>query len=167
MSAAPQTATPQIATDNRLDVNGLIDHILEVFHSVHRADLPELERLARKVEAVHADHPECPTGLADLIVEMGAELETHMQKEEQVLFPMMRAGGHPMIVHPIAMMRSEHVQHSDNLERLKSKAHDFVVPKDGCGTWNLLYAGVEKLYADLSAHIETENGDLFARFERR
>lgn len=162
MSAAPQTAAV-----HRLDVHDLIDHIMEAFHAVHRAELPELERLARKVEAVHADHPECPTGLADLIAEMGAELEAHMQKEEQVLFPMMRAGGHPMIVHPIAMMRSEHVMHGDNLERLKTTAQNFVLPKDGCGTWVQLYVGLEKLYADLSAHIETENSDLFTRFAAR
>ena len=32
----------------------------------------------------------------------------HMQKEEQVLIPLMLAGGNPIIVHPIDMIRHEH-----------------------------------------------------------
>jgi regulator of cell morphogenesis and NO signaling len=45
----------------------LIDHILERYHAVHREQLPELIRMARRVEAVHRDHPAVPTGLADLL----------------------------------------------------------------------------------------------------
>ena len=33
-----------------------------------------------------------------------AEIEEHMQKEEQVLFPMMRQGGHSMIAQPIRVL---------------------------------------------------------------
>jgi regulator of cell morphogenesis and NO signaling len=43
----------------------LIDHILERYHAVHREQLPELIRMARRVEAVHRDHPLVPTGLAE------------------------------------------------------------------------------------------------------
>lgn len=158
-------AAQQTTAGNRLDVSGLIDFILDRFHNVHRAELPELESLARKVEAAHAEHPECPKGLADFISELADDLEMHMQKEEQVLFPMMRTGGHPMIVHPISMMRHEHVQHEDNLEQLRTKANNFAVPVGGCGSWHRLYNGLKKLSDDLSTHIATENGELFPRFE--
>src|SRR6478752_5709149 len=49
----------------------------------------ELIRLARRVEHVHGVRPTCPNGLADLLNDLQQELESHMLKEEQVLFPML------------------------------------------------------------------------------
>ena len=43
----------------------LIAYILERFHAQHRKQLPELIRLARRVEHVHGGNPDCPAGLAD------------------------------------------------------------------------------------------------------
>jgi hypothetical protein len=62
-------------------------------------------RPARRVESVHGNHPEAPDGLADFLDEVAESLDEHMHKEEQILFPMLRNGGHPMIGHPIGMMR--------------------------------------------------------------
>jgi len=156
------------ATDNAgvpQDTEALIDHILDRYHETHRRELPELIALARKVETVHGDRPEAPHGLADALAAMAPELEAHMQKEEAVLFPMMRMGGNPMIVHPIAMMRMEHEDHEANLARLTDLTGNFRTPDDACGSWRTLYRGVAKLVADLRAHIELENTVLFARFE--
>jgi len=68
----------------------LIGYLLNNFHERHRSHLPEIITLARKIEAVHADHENCPTGLTQLLQSMQQELESHMMKEEQVLFPMLR-----------------------------------------------------------------------------
>ena len=87
-----------------------------------------------------------------------------MQKEEQVLFPLMRRGGHPMIGHPISMMLAEHDDHGANLRELAVLAHDFVPPEDACPTWQALYAGARKLTNDLMEHIHLENNVLFPRF---
>ena len=40
----------------------LIQHILARFHEHHREQLPELIRLARRVEYVHGDKSDCPNG---------------------------------------------------------------------------------------------------------
>ena len=96
----------------------LVDHILERYHEVHRQQLPELIRLALKVEQVHADSPDCPAGLADHLRTMQQELESHMQKEEQVLFPMLARGHGGMATMPIMVMRMEHDDHGVALERL-------------------------------------------------
>ena len=103
-------------------VEDLIGYIFERYHpQVHRREMPELRNLASRVEGVHADHPAVPAGLSDLFARMQAELESHMQKEEQVLFPLMLAGGNPMIVHPIDMMRHEHDEQSP---RRSDRRHD-------------------------------------------
>src|SRR3546814_3896918 len=61
------------------------------YHEAHRRELPELISLARKVEAVHAGHPEAPRGLADTLEELRPELEEHMQREEKEIFQIGRA----------------------------------------------------------------------------
>lgn len=44
--------------------DALIEHILTRYHDVHREQLPELIRLAQRVERVHGGHPQCPAGLS-------------------------------------------------------------------------------------------------------
>ncbi len=142
----------------------IIAFILNRYHNVHRDELPALIALARKVESAHASHPEVPNGLADFLEEVADSLETHMQKEEQVLFPMIERGGHPMIGHPIAMMRAEHDDHMENLAALAGLTGGFKLPEDACGSWRALYAGLAKLSADIERHIGVENNVLFPRF---
>ena len=143
----------------------LIDHILRRYHEVHRQQLPELIRMARRVEAVHRDHPQVPQGLADHLETMEQELLAHMAKEEQILFPLLKQGGHPMVVHPIGMMRHEHVSHGAQIERLAELTQQHQPPAGACNTWQALYAGTARLTEDLIEHIHTENNLLFPAFE--
>ena len=143
----------------------LVDHILKRYHEVHRQQLPELIRMARRVEAVHRDHPQVPHGLADHLETMEQELLEHMAKEEQILFPLLKQGGHPMVVHPIGMMRHEHVSHGAQLERLAELTTQHQPPVRACNTWQALYAGTARLTEDLIEHIHTENNLLFPAFE--
>jgi regulator of cell morphogenesis and NO signaling len=142
----------------------LIALIEDRYHAVHRRELPELIRLGRRVEAVHKAHPAVPSGLADLLTTMADELEEHMQKEEQVLFPLMRRGGHPMIAQPIAVMLAEHDDHGVHLRALEALTDDFTAPAEACPTWRALYVGLRKFTDDLMEHILTENTLLFPRF---
>jgi len=142
----------------------LIAHIETRYHATHRRELPELIRLARRVEAAHRDNPDVPKGLADLLETMARELEDHMQKEEQILFPLMRRGGHPMIGQPISVMLAEHDNHGLNLREVERLTHDFTVPETGCPTWRALCVGARKLVDDVMEHIHTENNVLFPRF---
>lgn len=144
---------------------GLIRHILDRYHQVHRRELPELMKLAITVEHVHANNPALPAGLSGLIAHMRAALEAHMQKEEQVLFPLLLAGGNPMVVHPIQMMRHEHDEHGENLRTLAVLTSDMTPPEEACSSWRALYAGLAKLAEDLTERIHIENNILFPRFE--
>ena len=155
-----QQAMPAAASASEL-----IDHILRRYHEVHRQQLPELIRMARRVEAVHRDHPQVPQGLADHLETMEQELLAHMAKEEQILFPLLKQGGHPMVVHPIGMMRHEHVSHGAQIERLAELTQQHQPPAGACNTWQALYAGTARLTEDLIEHIHTENNLLFPAFE--
>ncbi|WP_101341758.1 iron-sulfur cluster repair di-iron protein [Cereibacter azotoformans] len=145
----------------------LIEHILARYHETHRRELADLIPLAEKVEVVHGDHEEAPHGLMLLLDDMRDEMEDHMQKEEQILFPMMRMGGAPMIFQPIAVMRAEHDSHGEQLRRLEHITRGFAPPEGACRSWHALYAGVRKFADDLVAHMHLENEVLFPRFERQ
>ena len=184
-----QVSLTKAATDKGLDVNAvlaelsalqrpaiapgltepvaLIDHILSRYHDVHREQLPELIRMARRVEAVHRDNPNVPVGLAALLETAQEELLSHMQKEETILFPMLKAGGNPFVTQPIGMMRHEHVDHGAMLEKLAALTNDATPPAGACNTWRALFAGIAQLNDDLINHIHLENNVLFPQFEPR
>lgn len=143
----------------------LIDHILTRFHDVHRQQLPELIRMAHRVEAVHRGNPDVPAGLGDALEAMQQELLTHMHKEEAILFPMLRQGGNSFVSQPIGVMRHEHNDHGAALEHLASLTHDMTPPMGACNTWRALYAGLAQLRDDLIQHIHLENNVLFPPFE--
>lgn len=67
-----------------------VDHILQRYHNVHRAQFEELVPLAQKVAQVHADT--FPAEIAGLLADMQNELLMHMMKEERMLFPMINQG---------------------------------------------------------------------------
>ncbi len=145
------------------DTDALITFIETRFHAVHRRELPELVRLARQVEAIHKAHPAAPPGLADLLQRIEWDLEAHMQKEEQGLFPSMRHGEHPAPA-AIALMLDDHEDHAANLQRLVALTGDFSIPENASPTWRALYAGARKLAGDIVEHIRIENDVLFPRF---
>ncbi|WP_043766029.1 iron-sulfur cluster repair protein YtfE [Algiphilus aromaticivorans] len=145
----------------------LIDHILVRYHDPLREQLPELQRLTRRVEKVHAAHPDCPAGLADVLAQMEEELEMHMRKEEEVLFPMLARRQHGAASQPVRVMRDEHDAHGEVLERIATLTNDMQPPERACNTWQALYAGLALLRHDLMEHIHLENNVLFRMGQTR
>jgi regulator of cell morphogenesis and NO signaling len=141
----------------------LIDHLLERYHEVHRNQLAELVRMAERVEQVHGDNPSCPRGLAQYLRGLKAELEQHMMKEENILFPLIKQGKGMMATGPIMVMRSEHDEHALAITGLQHLTNDATPPKGACNTWRALYKGIEGFIADLKQHIHLENNVLFER----
>lgn len=164
-----QAAVTPLSDDERWDERPtaqLLTHILDQYHAAHRAELPRLLRMAQKVEAVHGDKADCPRGLAAHIEHVAQEMEQHMQKEELILFPMLLAGNFRQSGAPIAVMEEEHLEHGENLEKLRSLAHDYVPPPQACATWQALYLGLREFERDVMQHIHLENHVLFPRAAR-
>jgi regulator of cell morphogenesis and NO signaling len=139
----------------------LIAHLLARYHDVHRQQLPELIRLARRVEQVHGSHAHCPAGLADQLSAMQQALESHMQKEEQVLFPLLTSAAHVSPAAPISVLRMEHDEHGEALQRVADLTGNLQLPAGACNTWRALYLGLTTLREDLMQHIHLENNILF------
>lgn len=158
----PESASP--ADPIPADTETLIDHILQRYHETHRREFDDLIRMARRVETVHAGHPDIPDGMSKLLQEMKVELEMHMCKEEHVLFPLMKSGGHAMIGQPISMMTVDHEDHLALSRMLEEMTGGCIPPLGACTTWRNLYVGIRKLLDDLDEHIRIENTVLFPRF---
>jgi regulator of cell morphogenesis and NO signaling len=141
----------------------LVDHVLTRFHQPLRAQLPELERMAARVESVHPDKPGCPLGLAAHLASAREELDQHMQKEEQVLFPMIASGRGAVAAGPISVMEHEHDGHAAALLRIRELTGDNQPPPHACTTWRALYVGLDALERELMEHIHLENNVLFPR----
>ncbi|MCD8504832.1 MAG: hemerythrin domain-containing protein [Burkholderiaceae bacterium] len=140
----------------------LIEHILARYHERHRQQLPELISLAEKVQTAHAEHAQVPRGLSQHLRRMLRELDNHMLKEEQILFPMIANGAGAMARGPISVMLTEHEEHNESLQVLMTISHQLNLPVDTCSSWQKLYTGIGELKADLLEHIRLENEVLFA-----
>lgn len=145
-------------------LDDLIEHILTAYHAPLREELPRLDAMARKVAAVHGDkRPQALPELVTVFAGLKAELEDHMAKEEQILFPMIRRGQGAMADGPIAVMEHEHEAAGRALARLRELTEGYTVPAEACTTWRALWHGLSALEQALHLHIHLENNVLFPR----
>ena len=149
---------------NTADDQEIINYLLARFHQVHRVQLQELQHLAERVETVHQQDVQCPLGLAEHLKHMQLELEQHMQKEEQILFPMIENGQGKMVGGPIHVMKTEHDEHVHAIHQIDQLTNNMKLPEDACNTWQTLYLGLTTFKEDLQQHIHLENNILFARY---
>ncbi len=154
----------------------LVDHIRTTHHAYTREAIARIPLLLDKVCSKHGqNHPELSEIQAKFDA-LGAELSTHLMKEEMVLFPyivrMEEAvlSGDPVIPppfgtvrNPVRMMVAEHDGAGDLLREIRAASRDFVPPADACMTYQTLYRALEEFEADLHQHIHLENNILFPR----
>lgn len=152
----------------REPLDALIRHIVSAYHDPLRAELPRLADMAAKVARVHgAKAPELAR-LEAIVVELTADLLSHMRKEEMVLFPAIDGieRGTPAAIPisaPIAVMDQEHDHAGALLAELREITGGYVPPGWGCATCRALYSGLEALEAQMHVHVHLENNILFPR----
>lgn len=169
----PENGAPNVSA---WDTPFLIDYIVNTHHVYVRSMLPTIQAHAAKVAQVHGDnHPETRE-IASVFMEVKAELEQHLVKEERILFPYIKhlaaaedgraaydennIGG----VHgPIAMMEQEHDRAGLAFDRMRTLSGDFTPPEDACTTFRLLYRELDEFERDLHMHIHLENNVLHPR----
>lgn len=150
----------------------LVDHIVEIHHAYLREEMPRLSQFLSKLVEVHGQrHPELAVARSTF-AGLRAELESHMMKEECILFPsikMLESSGGTAQLHcgsvenPIRVMIMEHESAGDALEKLRSLTNGYTPPADGCNTYRVTLDGLRELEADLHMHIHKENNILFPR----
>jgi regulator of cell morphogenesis and NO signaling len=160
-AAAAETAEERDWTTAPLDL--LIDHILSTHHLYLKRELPRLRFLLGKVLAAHgANHGDSLIPLGRTFDAMREELESHMAKEEMILFPAIR-NGFGGVGRPIRVMELEHDSAGRALAAMREATGDYTLPGNACNTYRALFQGLQELEADLHRHIHLENNVLFPR----
>jgi len=166
LEAASSTPTAPAENPAELPPDALAVYIVERHHGFLRGELPRLHAMAKRVAQVHGGHTPSLIELFRVFDSMAAELFSHIEKEEQVLFPAIVAmsRGEPApgnLDGPLACMMHEHEDAGTALARLRELSRDFQPPIDACNTYRALFAGLRDLEEDLHRHIHLENSVLF------
>ncbi|XZK30737.1 iron-sulfur cluster repair di-iron protein [Clostridium perfringens] len=150
----------------------LINHIVETHHGETFRLLKEIDPLMVKVFRVHFSHdPELLMKVHSLFGKLKCELEEHLLKEENILFPLMIKYDQAKdkeekkeIEEDIRIIVNEHEAAGDILKELAEVTDDYKVPEWGCISFKLLYDYLHDLEKDLFIHIHKENNILFPRY---
>ncbi len=144
----------------------LVDHILDTHHAYLKRELPRLEKMADKVAKVHGKGNANLVELYEAYRIFAADMNMHMMKEENVLFPAIKQGtGGPCgsLENPIRVMESEHDDADRALVHMRRLTGDYTAPDWACNTYRALFDGLRELDADMHEHVRKENEILFPR----
>jgi regulator of cell morphogenesis and NO signaling len=155
-------------------VDALADYIVRRHHGYVREQVPVIHGHLAKLVAVHGEHHPELKAIAAHFTELAGELQSHMVKEEQVLFPYLQqlsasaefgleppVGRFGSVSNPIRMMEAEHRYAGDELGVIREMTSNYAVPSDGCTTYRICYQELAAFDADLRQHIHLENNILF------
>lgn len=160
---------------NSSSLGALADYIVERHHSFTKTEISRLEQLSEKVASVHGKkHPEL-LEIQSFVQRLGQDLQDHMLKEEQVLFPRIKnleqvlqssngtEDALDLVRMPIMVMTQEHDSAGEILHEMRRISSDYLVPGDACMSYRTLYEALQEFERDLHQHIHLENNILFPR----
>lgn len=156
---------------NSFTLSFLSDYIVNVHHSFVNQNLPVLEDLSKKVAEHHGNSMPFLISIYSKVRELRCELTSHMKKEEQILFPIIKqlenGGavniGFDSIVDPIYVMEKDHDIAGDLMKEIRMVAKDYAIPVSACNSVKMLYHKLIEFENDLFQHIHLENNILFPR----
>lgn len=161
---------------NTWDLDFLTDYIINTHHKYVKEANELIIQYSDKVAKVHGHHFTETIEINKLFHEIANELNMHMQKEEQILFPFIkeiakakkegiRLSPPPFgsIQNPINMMEMEHTDAGEILFKIKDLSNNHTPPEGACNTFKALYSKLEEYQNDLFQHIHLENNILFPK----
>lgn len=170
-----KTATIPGLDFNSMSLSFLSDYIYEVHHKYLYEKLPEIDGLVNKVTAKHGDKYNWLAELSQLFFALKNDLEGHLPKEEQILFPYIKAmeqnglSNRPpfqTIQNPLSVMHAEHDEAGEILHRIRVITSDYTPPVDACNSHLAMLALLKNLDDNLIQHIHLENNILFPKSEK-
>ncbi len=154
----------------------LVDYIEKKHHRYVLEKIPLLQAWLEKLCRVHGGrHPEL-FEIHEIFEASAADLSSHMQKEEMILFPMIRRmfrakmeqqphknPPHFSVKNPIAMMHQEHDTEGERFREIEKLTNNYNPPSDACTTYRVAFATLQEFETDLHKHIHLENNILFPK----
>lgn len=176
LESAEQSANENTAINfNEMTLGQLSEYIVMTHHSYVQKEMPQILSYLQKVASKHGDrHPEMWKVLA-LFVAVKEELEQHMKKEEEILFPRIQETekwvnegkeihiSHTYLLSPVKMMEQEHEHAGELLAEINKLTDNYQPPAEACTTYKLSFAALQAFELDLHQHVHLENNILFPK----
>lgn len=144
----------------------LVQYILIHHHFFIKQTVPQLLAYLEKINAKHGDKFPQMSRVLTLFRELSYELLSHMDKEEQILFPAitaMETNETAVIAFKpvIEQMLVEHNEAGDLMDQIRVLTLDYTPPENACTTFQLTLTMLKDFEANLHKHVHLENNHLF------
>lgn len=159
------------------DADQLGDYIEKKHHSYVNQNIPVVLAYIQKVYSVHGrKHPELATVLS-LFGQISHKMMAHMEKEETLLFPLIREladmhrkgysfdqrPGMQALDYPLKEMIDEHEDVGNMMAQIAMIANGYRPPAGACNTYKVMLAKLQEFERDLHVHFHLENNVLFPK----
>ncbi|MBN4082877.1 MAG: iron-sulfur cluster repair di-iron protein [Lutibacter sp.] len=145
----------------------LVDYITNIHHSYVKENLGIIHEFATKVASVHGEHAKETIEISNLFSTLSDELTSHLEKEETILFPAIRAkaadSNFQYDKNVISILEDEHDNAGTIVKKIQSLSNNFTPPEWACNTYKALYHKLDEFINDLYQHIHLENNILFPK----
>lgn len=166
----------QDRTPAAMGAEQLVDYIILKHHFYVKQAMPLIFQHLAKVAMKHGDRFPFMVQVFQLFTTIQHEMDAHMQKEEQVLFPRIkevekaiRQNGSVGAAHigyisqPVQMMEMEHEEAGNLLAQIRVLTNDYTAPEGACTTFRISLAELKEFEEDLHRHVHLENNILFPK----
>lgn len=159
---------------NNFSLTKLVDHIINTHHTYINKNIGQLVAYSAKIAQVHGDlHPELKE-VAELVKTIADDIEIHLHKEEELLFPAIRELDNTGILNtcdscflnitgPMATMEYDHENLGDMLHKIVKLTNNYTLPAGACTTYQLTFKKLQEFEKDIHQHVHLENNILFPK----
>ncbi len=158
------------------DLHFLSQYIVNNHHSYVRQSIPVIHEHLAKINNVHGYKYAYLQKILQEFYDIAGELIGHMQKEEKVLFPLIKyiedskrfnekpkTEGYGTVKNPIKKMEAEHAGAGRGLENIRALTNNYYLPADACTTFKVTFSELDHFEKDLHKHVHLENNILFPK----
>lgn len=175
-AVASDQSLPDALNFNEWSLELLIDYIVKFHHNYIRTKGPEIYSLLDKVTNVHGETDNHLYQVRDLFKGSLVDLDNHLGKEENVLFPIVKEmliaieNGTKLppfhcgsVQNPIWVMNQEHDDEGDRFRKIAALTNSYQAPEHACNSYKLVLEELKQFEANLHIHIHVENNILFPK----
>lgn len=164
----PKNSTPSLNFKD-WSADFLADYIVNVHHTYVKENIHIIDEFATKVATVHGQHAAETIEINRLFTELKSELLSHLEKEENILFPAIKMKAidphYQFDTKVISILADEHDHAGELVKKITFLSNNFTPPDWACNTFKALYFKLDEFINDLYQHIHLENNILFVKLK--
>ncbi|NMA73311.1 MAG: iron-sulfur cluster repair di-iron protein [Bacteroidales bacterium] len=175
-SEQDEQSLPQALNFNAWSLDLLIDYVNKFHHRYIRTKGPQIYSLLEKVVNAHGETDPHLYQVLDLFGASLFDLHNHLDKEEQILFPLVaemlkaldKGERLPMfhcgsVQNPIRVMNQEHDDEGARFRVISELTNSYTAPEHACNSYKLVLEELKQFEKNLHIHIHVENNIIFPK----